>query len=275
MSVIFLMLLILSFASCGPSGEELKQRFDAYSPDDNVVAICDGREFYFADHTLKLYNIIENEDLNNGYLFANGKLYFSTSRENGAFDFSFCVYECDYYGNNKKLIFEKSGYKTHPWATADKNTFYVQHYEKNAFDESSRIIDSFDIISGEYITVSEGNNKSLSDYQKNTKKNYFCNRSTDFIEIINNDKNTKYCIYNEMLLNSDFGEALKGLDYFNYKFLVFEENGKDQIYLIYRIETNNGLYPFFICQFIPETNTVEFKSFFFATDIEVIYMEYI
>ena len=236
------MFLLLSFASCGPSKDELEQRFDAYSPDDNVVAIWDGQEFYFADHTLKLYNIIENENLNGGYLFANDRLFFSTSRQNGITDYSFLVYECDYYGNNKKLIFEKSGYKTHPWATADKNMFYVEHYNKNTFDKSSRIIDSFDIISGEYITVSEENNKKLSDYKKNTKKNYVCNYSADFTEIINNDKNTKYRIDNESLLNSDFGEALKGLDYSCYTFLIFEKNGKDQIYLIYRIKSNTQDY---------------------------------
>ena len=271
LSAIFLMLWVLSFASCGPGGEEIKQRFNAYLPDDNVVAVWDGREFYFADHTLKLDNIIENEDLNNGYLFANGKLYFSTSRENGAFDFSFCVYECDYYGNNKKVVFEKSGYKTHPWATAGQNIFYVEHYENNVLDKSSRRIDSYNLINGEYIAVSAGESKTLHNYQKDRTKNYSCAFDNDILEITN--KNVEYRIDKEKLLSSDFGEALKDLDYTYYRFQAIEKNGEDQIYLIYRINTNNNLYPFFICRFIPETDKVEFKSLFFATDIETIYME--
>ena len=273
LSAIILILMLLSFASCGPSVDELEQRFANCSPDNDVVAVWDGREFYFTDHTLKIYDIIENEDLNNGYLFANGRLYFSTSRENGAFDFSFCVYECDYYGNDKKIVFEKNGYKTNPRATADQNIFYIEHYENNTLDESSRKIDSYNLNSREYITVSEGKSKTLQDYQKDRTKNYSCDFDNDILRITDKSKNSEYIINKETLFNSNFEEALTDLDYTYYRFQVIEKNGENQFYLIYRIKTNNVLYPFFVCQFIPETNKVEFKSLFFATDIDPIFME--
>ena len=102
------LLLILSMASCAPkqAADELKSRFEDYTVDSNIAVILDASTFYFADHTLRLDDICENEELNNGYLFLDGKLYFTTAKKEGAFAYSLLVYVCDLHGNQKHLVFE-------------------------------------------------------------------------------------------------------------------------------------------------------------------------
>ena len=104
-SVFLLLILSLHFTSCKTNTAELEQKFEKYQSDTPVVAVLDHSTFYFSDHTLSLSDLADGEDPNDGYLFMNGKLYFSTSKQNGALDYSFFVYECDVYGNNKTLVF--------------------------------------------------------------------------------------------------------------------------------------------------------------------------
>ena len=106
LTLLALLMVLVCAISCSPNTDELKVKFDGYTPNSNVVAVLDNTVFYFADHTLNLRGLSEKEEPNGGYTFIDGKLYFSVSKQNAAKDFSFLVYTCDIYGNNKTLIFE-------------------------------------------------------------------------------------------------------------------------------------------------------------------------
>ena len=270
--LIFLLLLIFvyNFCSCRKSIDEIEQRFAQYKADNNVVAVLDDSVFYFYDHTLHLKDIANDEEPNKGYLFLQNKLFFSTSKKNAMFDYTFCVYECDIYGNNKKMIFEKSGYKTHPWATANNGLFYLEYYESNAMDKSSRKIDSYDVIKGAYENVSIGEDVSLSDYKKASNGKYTFNYEKDVLTITDTQTESKYKIDNNTLCESDFGESLIGLDcaFFDHK-----ATNDGRIYLVYRIKFNGPPYPYIICEYIPDIGEVVFKSFFSASDVQYIKVE--
>jgi hypothetical protein len=249
----------------------LEKKFSNYESDDNVVAVLDDTVFYFTDHTLDLRDIIGgNEEVNKGYLFLDNKLYFSTSKQSGMFDFSFFVYECDLYGNDKKLVFEKHGYKTKPWALGKQGIIYIEYYESSALDASSRKIDSYNIIDGIYASVTSGANSSLSDYEKSVNENFLLKIENDILTIMDVQKSENYIIDKEKLGRSEFGEVLNDLEYSYYK-CTLTDNG--QIYLMYRIKSNGYPYPHFICEYIPSTDEIVFKSFFFADDIESIIVE--
>lgn len=254
-ALLMLVVFTINLCSCQNRTEEIKERFEQYSPDHDVVAVVDDFIVCFADHTLNLRDLVnEDEEPNNGYLFWDKTLYFSTTKENGPFDFSVFVYRCDLYGNNKTLVFEKQGYKTHPWAVGNKDTLYFEHYT-NVFEPSARVIESYHILTGLYEVEGTGKNVDLSDYQQEQSG-------------VSQDD-----ITDAIALTKDFfSEALNGL---NYSYTGCKVSS-GRLFLIYRIEESAGsLYPHFVCEYVPETEEIYFKSLVFAHDIESIDVEYI
>ena len=144
---------------------------------------------------------------------------------------------------------------------------YVEYYETSALDASTRKIDSYDLLSGEYENVSSGQVSSLSDYKKDIKRSYSWTFANGALSIVDTEKGEQYKIDDEVLQKSEFGKALDNLD-FSYHSCHVMENG--QIYLTYRIKSNGLPYPFFMCEFIPEKNEVVFQFLFFASDVENI-----
>ena len=254
----------LSACSTQPNVSEIKMRFKDYSTDDNVVAVMDSCVFYFADHTLDLRDILIEETPNNGYFFINGTLYFSAVRENGIFDFSLFIYACDFYGNNKQLLFEKHGYKTCPEAVANDGIFYFEHYNTHVFDQKMRVIDSYNIYTGNYNTVKTGETQSLSDYKKNYKKNFSIDSDNEILIITDLQGGLKYTINTKELPLTALNDTLEGIDYSFSDFYITADN---KIFLLYSINSNNPAYPFFICEYIPNSDDTAFKFLFFANDI--------
>jgi len=271
--IVSLVLLVSIFTSCAadPSEEELRNRFASYSPDNNAVAVLDYSTFYFADHKLTLDNIAGDEEPNNGFLVVDKKLYYSTTKENGPHDFSLYVYSCDLYGNNTQLVFENRGYKTHPWAQGNQGKLYIKHHTTNAFDASSLVIDSYDVVTGVYQTEATGENASLSDYEKDSHGPYPYTYEGDVLRVVDEAKNTTYTIAPESLFGSTFSKELEGLKW-EYSGFYSTDNGK--MFLLYRINTWLP-YPHILCEYIPETNEVVFSLLYFAYDYVPFIIEYL
>lgn len=249
--VVLLMLCVFSsnLCSCKNQTDDIKERFEKNSSDSNVVTVLDNCVFYFSDHTLDLRDLVNaDEEPNNGYLFMDKTLYFSTTKETGAFEFSISVYRCDLYGRNKTLVFEKQGYKTHPWAVGKRDSLYFEHYISNAFDASARVIESYNINTGMYELAGTGETIALSNYEKDWE--YDSQVDIPYVLALTED-----C----------FDEALAGLDYSYSGCKV----SLGRLFFIYRIEKSaDSLYPHFVCEYVPETNEIHFISLFFAYDIE-------
>lgn len=269
-----LILFVLSLASCStePNEDELKKRFENYTPDGNVVVVLDSSTFYFADHTLSLRDIADGESPNNGYLFMDGKLYFSTSKENGPFDFSLYVYICDLYGNDKQLVFEKHGYKTHPWATGNQGRLYIEHFTTNAVDASSRVIDSYNVVTGVYQTEATGETVGLSDYQKSAAGAYSYVFEGGVLSVTDAQQNKTYTMHTSAFVSQAFGEALEGLDC---SFSGFYASANGRMFVLYRIESGGSAYPHLVCEYLPDNNEVVFGSLCFAEDVAAFYIEYL
>ncbi len=256
-NVLFLLIVLtVILCSCQNHYDDINKRFEKYSSDCDVVAVLDDCTFYFFDHMLDLRDLVnENEAPNQGYLFLDNALYFSTTKENGLFDYSISIYRCDIYGNNKTLIFEKHGYKTHPWSVGNQDTLYFEHYSTNAFDVSAKVIESYNVITEVYEQKANSEDVSLSDYQKDKS----VDSKINVTHIIDKTK-------------EQFSEALTGLDY-SYSASKFLSG---RLFIIYRIEEPaGGLYPHFICEYVPETDEVNFKSLVFTYDMEFIDVEYL
>lgn len=273
-AILLTILCILGSSACSlhADDDEIENRFESYPEDSNVVAILDASVFYFSDHTLRLADISNGEDPNGGYLFADGKLYYSTTRENGIFDFSLFVYSCDLYGNDRTLLFEQHGFKTHPWATGKDGVLYFEHYSTNAMDASARVIDSYNVSTGEYQTEGIGKTISLSDYRKDADGKYLCTTEGEILSVVDPQKNMTYTIDTVALPNDAFRGSLEGIQYGFYDFYATMDG---RIFLVYRIESNGFPYPHFVCEYIVDSNEVEFKLLYFADDVEVFQIEYL
>ena len=274
-TILSLILLVSIFTSCAadPSEEELRGRFANYSPDSNVVAVWEDRVFHFSDHELNLNNIVEGEDLEIGFVLADGKVYFATSKQNGLFgDYSLYVYSCDFYGNNELLLFEKHGYKTGIGVRANQGKFYFSHHTTNAFDASTQVIDSYDVITGVYQTEATGENASLSDYEKDSHGPCSYTYEGDVLRVVDETKNVTYTIAPEALLSNTFGKELEGLKWECSDFYA-TDNGR--MFLMYRINTNWPPYPHILCEYNPENNEIVFSLLYFAHDITGSAIEYL
>ena len=267
LSIGLLALLVLSLASCASEQDvnELKSRFEDYTFDSDIAVILDASTFYFADHTLRLDDICENEELNNGYLFLDGKLYFTTAKKEGAFAYSLLVYVCDLHGNQKHLVFEKHGYKTKPWAVGNRDTMFIEHYTANALDDSSRVIDSYNVVTGVYQTEGSGKDENLSDYQKNKHGDYSCSSEDGVYSVVNHQGNITYTIDAVSLVRSEFAKELNGFDLTPGGFFATDDG---KMYLLYRIAVDGMQYPYLVCEYLPDDNTIKYKFLYFADDIE-------
>jgi len=263
-TLLLLMIIITALCSCENHYDDIKKRFEPYLSDDNVVAVLDDCVFYFTDHTLDLRDIVSDDERpNQGYLFLDKTLYFSTTKQTGFFEHSVCVYTCDLYGNEKSLIFEKHGYKTHPWAVGKNSVLYFEYYNTHSFDETERVIDSFDVLSGAYELEETGKNADLSNYRNQSKgKAEYSNNAITWVDP--EDCKTHFIDLSKL---DSLDEALNGLDYSYSGGTVFSE----RLFLIYRIEESaGGLYPHLICEYVPETSEIRFKSLVFTYDIAPI-----
>ena len=267
-----IVLLVFSLTSCSsePNADEIKRRFESYTPDSSVVAVLDSSTFYFADHTLKLHDISNGESPNNGYLFVDGKLYFSTTKENGVFDFSLFVYSCDLYGKDKHLVFEKHGYKTRPWATGNHGKLYIEYYSTNAIDASARTIDSYNVVTEEYQTEASGKTVHLSDYKRGSIGDYSCSFENNTLSVVDTQKNETYTVSPAELISNTFTEELNGLDW---SYRGFYSSNAGKMYFLYRIEASGPQYPHLLCEYIPDSNRLVFSLLYFADDITAFRIE--
>ena len=273
-AISLILLLVLSLTSCSSEKDmdELKSRFEDHAPDNNVVVIWDDSILHFADHTIELRGINNEEDPNNGYLFVDGKLYFATTKENGFFDYSLFVYACDTYGNNQQLVFEKHGYKTHPWATGNGEVLYIGHYTTNSFDASSRVIDSYNVVTGAYQTVATGKDAKLSNYQRRQCGRYSCTYEGDVCTVTDSQNNTTYTIDSIALVRSTFSTELDGHDHLRLEGFFAADNGK--MFLLYNLGSSLP-YPFLVCEYLPDRGEIVYKSLISVPDylsFQVLYV---
>lgn len=272
-AIVVLLILVVQLSACSLSADKEKYEscFTNLSEDSHVVLILDDSTFYFTDHTLRLRDITGDEAPNGGYLFANGKLYFSTAKKNGLNNYSLYIYCCDLYGNNKTLLWEKHDLTTSPWATGKDGVMYFQ-YRNTSLVASSQVITSYDISTGECRTEGAGKSYSLSNYRKDSSGKYNWEMDDEILTIVDPQENVTYTLDTVAMLEKSFGSRLDGL---KYSFCRLFATADGRIFLLYKFNSNTMDYPHFVCEYIPSQNEVVFKLLCFAYDIESFELEYL
>lgn len=271
--IIILTGIIALFCSCSSnrtenfSVDEIKNEYTRFHSDNDIVFSYPPDYFYFFDHVLQLNRLTEY-DINTGCIIKDRKIYFSVSKQNSSFDFSFVVYETDFYGSCLNIVFERDGYHTHPSTLTGKGIFYIEHYASSVFQSSGKIIDSYELDSGEYKNIASGSSSNLSEYNSKTTR-YSVKIDNSVFLIQDNESLQKYRIDEDFLSSVGYYESLK-------KFSATPDKSQivdNSILLSYRLEVSTSFwmpeYAFAIYEFDPEKETFCFKILV----ITVVYCE--
>ena len=257
-----------------------KEEFSKYHNGIDEVVLEHGDNLYFENYALDLNGLVKGNEYNNGLIINQRNLFFSTSKENSMFNFTLNIYESNLQGTDIKLVYSKDGFKTHPWAYAIDDVFYIEHYSNNALDLESKLIDSYTISTGIYENISSGKDCSLSDYaQKEEQSRY----SIEVIENISPQEHGKFIITDsetgvtniiddEYLRNTIYIESMEKFNYSPKRVDI----SKGHILLIYGIGAGDGWnHPHLVFEYIFENNSLEYKLLAFpeeTTFVNIIYI---
>lgn len=279
---ITILLFLLCFALIGCNIEDTTNQaideFSKYQKTEDVVLVVDDKILYFSTHTIDIRDLIDNEEEypNGGYLVTKDKIYFSTTIENYMFNFTFSIYECDLNGKNKTRLFKMDNLVTSPDVVANNMVFYLEHYKENALEETSRVINSYDIINSVYGQVASGKECTISDYRPRNKSDYQGKlldkpyiplfKDNSYYEITNTKTNEVKIVGKEFVEKTKYIESLQKFNYETKRIDI--SNG--HILLTYKLDAGNGMnYSYLVFEYDFEKETLEYKQLAFL-DVDVL-----
>lgn len=279
---ITILLFLLCFALIGCNIEDTTNQaideFSKYQETEDVVLVVDDKILYFSTHTIDIRDLIDNEEEypNGGYLVTKDKIYFSTTIENYMFNFTFSIYECDLNGKNKTRLFKMDNLVTSPDVVANNMVFYLEHYKENALEETSRVINSYDIINSVYGQVASGKECTISDYRPRNKSDYQGKlldkpyiplfKDNSYYEITNTKTNEVKIVGKEFIEKTKYIESLQKFNYETKRIDI--SNG--HVLLTYKLDAGNGMnYSYLVFEYDFEKETLEYKQLAFL-DVDVL-----
>ena len=279
--LLFLTILTLLLTSCRQDTTQLaKDEFSKYYNGKDEVVLNIEDNLYFENYALDLNGLVKGNEHNNGLIINQRNFFFSTSKENSMFNFTLNIYESNLQGTDIKLVYSKDGFKTHPWAYAIDDVFYIEHYSNNALDLESKLIDKYTISTGIYENIASGKDCSLSDYMPKEEQSRY---SIEVIENISPQEHGKFIVTDlekglsniiddEYLRNTIYIESMEKFNYSPKR--VDISNG--HILLTYGIGAGDGWnYPHLVFEYDFDSNKLEYKLLAFPFDsvpVEIIYI---
>ena len=279
--LLFLTILTLFLTSCRQDTTQLaKDEFSKYYNGKDEVVLNIEDNLYFENYELDLNGLVKGNEHNNGFIINQSNFFFSASKENSMFNFTLNIYESNLQGTDIKLVYSKDGFKTHPWAYAIDDVFYIEHYSNNVLDFESKLIDSYTISTGIYENIASGKDCSLSDYMPKEEQSRY---SIEVIENISPQEHGKFIVTDlekglsniiddEYLMNTIYIESMEKFNYSPKR--VDISNG--HILLTYGIGAGDGWnYPHLVFEYNFVSNKLEYKLLAFPFDsvhVEIIYI---
>ena len=279
--LLFLTILTLLLTSCRQDTTQLaKDEFSKYYNGKDEVVLNIEDNLYFENYELDLNGLVKGNEHNNGLIINQSNFFFSASKENSMFNFTLNIYESNLQGTDIKLVYSKDGFKTHPWAYAIEDVFYIEHYSNNVLDLESKLIDSYTISTGIYENIASGKDCSLSDYMPKEEQSRY---SVEVIENISPQEHGKFIVTDlekglsniiddEYLRNTIYIESMEKFNYSPKR--VDISNG--HILLTYGIGAGDGWnYSHLVFEYDFASNKLEYKLLAFPFDsvpVEIIYI---
>lgn len=279
--LLFLTILTLLLTSCRQDTTQLaKDEFSKYYNGKDEVVLNIEDNLYFENYELDLNGLVKGNEHNNGLIINQRNFFFSAFKENSMFNFTLNIYESNLQGTDIKLVYSKDGFKTHPWAYAIDDVFYIEHYSNNALDLESKLIDRYAISTGIYENIASGKDCSLSDYMPKEEQSRY---SIEVIENISPQEHGKFIVTDlekglsniiddEYLRNTIYIDSMEKFNYSPKR--VDISNG--HILLTYGIGAGDGWnFPHLVFEYDFDSNKLEYKLLAFPFDsvpVEITYV---
>lgn len=282
MKYIIIIILSIIYLSYGEflinNNSENKQlvidEFSQYYNGKNEVVLKAYDTIYGENFNYNFNDLVENNSFNDGFIYKNGKLLFSTNEKISSSNTKLNIYESDINGTNIKLIFSKDGYKSFIDVFATDDYFYIKHNNKKYSKDEGIQIDRYTISTGEYVNVDNGKYADLSFY----KKNEYCKYDIKEITTIEQDiKDTGFIITdketgNKRIINNEYIKCTKYANSFNkYKYYIRRfDISNGHILLTYQI---GSMYSssHLIFEYNFDSNEFEFKILVYPNNFEFRY----
>lgn len=262
----------------------IREDFSEFHTENDMVYIYALTSIHFDTYSFNLDRILEENGLrsrklfkygvttNGGFWFENDKLYFSAFRPDGDkynTPYSFLIYECDLYGNNLKLVYEKPNYESYPSAIAQDGVFYIDY--PIGMTPSTYLpiqqIDTYNLSTGEYtpaVAVREGS--SWKDYQKNAawEELGYQGEWPDYFEIILPEETESIILDDDFINSTIYADAMNKYGYSPHKWGIV--NGR--VILVYRLweELNDLYYPHVVYEYDVGNHALIYKMIGFWGD---------
>lgn len=270
MFLIFIFSFLLAQCYLGADTSQLViDEFSQYYNGKNEVVLKANDTIYGEDYEFNFNDLVENNSFNDGFIYKNGKLLFSTNEKISSGNIKLNIYESNVDGTNINLIFSKDGFKTFTNAFAINDYFYIEHNNIKPSNAEGIQIDRYTISTGEYVNVDNGKYADLFFYKKNEYCKYDVERITTIKQgvkdnsftITDKDTGIKRIIDNDYLENTIYSDSLKKFKYLPRRFDIVNEH----ILLTYTIGNGSEYsYSHLIFEYNFEYDFLEFKSLVYS-----------
>ena len=268
----FLLIMSLFLTSCmEDTTQEAKEEFSKYFSGNNEVVLLYSHKLYTETSTFDM-DLAKGESFDDGILFDQGTVWFSTSKINGLSDYTLNIYKANLDGSDMELVFTKDGYKTGTVAYATNGVFYINHHTKSKFFPSSELIDKYSLADGTYENIAAGEDCDLSDYRVKETRRYTVEveknktiQEHGKFTVTDTETGISKVIDDAFLDNTEYIESMKIFNYGPFRSDI--SNG--HILLTYDIGAGDGWnYAYLIFEYDFEENTLEYKMLAFVGDSE-------
>ena len=270
--IIICMLIPLSSCNREDTTQLAKDEFAKYHVDNDVVVkITD--YLYFDTYTLKIDEIIEGTAIQNTSVIIEDKVYISNVTNGKVFQ----VYQCDLYGKNIELVFEKKTDGTSPKVYENDGNEFLIEYRK----DSKEVIDSYNVLTGEYKNLHTGEDRKLDDFKYKEESIYeitfhknpnYISHSDNYIEIYNKETGKTKVIRYDDFENTVCIESMKKFGYGIRRVDI----SKNHILVSCEIGAGDGWNaPHLIFEYDFETEALEYKCLVFPYEATIYRVQYL
>lgn len=267
---LFMALLMLFSCREGTTAhmyEDIKNDFAQYEGSNDAALVLYNSRLYFYDHTLDLETLFPaDEDFTFQYAtMMNDMVYFVVSlKEETKAIFTTILYQCDFYGNDLKMLYKKENLDHVTFVDFYSGIFYFKHSESQM-----QTIETYNCLDGTLKNLGSFKDVDLDEYVKPLEL-YKWEKIEDQHFVITQKETGKQRIIDESTFkNSEFYPLLEKYNYGKLRISTHKEKilVAQRLYIEDFFEIPTG-YPFVIFEYDFETEELKFLSTVYSSDWE-------
>lgn len=240
--------------------------FAQYPSAHSAVVVMDYENIYFETHTLKLRDLVPDAYPDFCMVYEDRIIFAACVPVEK--EFVLQIYECDWQGNGLKKLFEKDGYQMNMSCIGIDGVVYIGHNTTQWYDQSSAVVDSYTVATGEYKRVAEGYGSSVSDFvsAKHENAKYtgsvvaMSDESEKYFLLCDKQTGKTKTVGEEFLSKTEYAVSLE-------KFKCMPKQVDiigDRIYLVYSV--TGAEFPYLVFSYDFETEILRYEVLAFLYD---------